>query len=75
MFVRTVHDLTGGAGLFAGLCKRGYLVTPLTLQFLRHTFQSSKVTFCIALAALCSQRPLRRAKSFFTAPIALGLPK
>jgi len=47
-----------------------------TVPFLcRHTSQSFSVASTMALAALCSQRPLRFPRSRRTAGIARGLPK
>jgi hypothetical protein len=53
----------------------GQFLTMRFFQFLRHSSQSVRVTFSIDLAALCSQRPRRAAKSRFILAIAFGLPK
>ena len=52
-----------------------YETRPPRVQFRLQTLQSFNVASCMAFAALCSQRPFRRARSFFSAAIALGEPR
>src|SRR5208282_4322045 len=55
--------------------RQGYLAKATPSHLRRQTFQSLSVALSMALAALCSQRPLRAARSRLTAGMAFGEPR